>query len=94
MFAAEGFAYRRRDTRHERTSERDATRRDATRRYATLIYHASTYDVDGSRMLRDKTDRRQLAVAFRFKNRGPAKHVTNVVAMFLFCVALIASCLR
>ncbi|KYN20907.1 hypothetical protein ALC57_06814 [Trachymyrmex cornetzi] len=40
---------------------------DATRCDATLIYHASTYDVDGSRTLRDKTDRQQLAVAVRLK---------------------------
>lgn len=53
------------DTRHERGAERSGR----TRRDATLIYHASTYDVDGSRTLRDKTDRRQLAVAVRELSR-------------------------
>jgi len=55
------------------TSER-ASGRNSTRRDATLIYHASTYDVDGSRTLRDKTDRRQLAVAVRELSRDRATH--------------------
>lgn len=41
--------------------------------YATLIYHASTYDVDGSRTFRrDKTNHRQLAVADRELSRNRA----------------------
>lgn len=45
--------------------------RASERRDATLIYHASTYDVDGSRTLRDKTNRRQLAVAVCELSRTP-----------------------
>ena len=81
----------------ERAGKPDSTRRDATRRDAdatrcdaTLIYHASTYDVDGSRTLRDKTDRQQLAVAVRELSRDRTHHVVYApfLSLFLSCVIL------
>lgn len=51
------------------TRPRASGRRDATRGPA-LIYHVSTYDVDGSRMLRGKTNHWQLAVAVRELSRN------------------------